>query len=216
MELHSNLPAFINNLQRIRDAVASGSAGGAGGAGTDFSDALFAALNSGMGAMKNRIFNRSLDANGESLGKYIGRTSQVTSEKYRLKKYSRNKGKAALRKGLKGSIGNGFIYTEYEKIRLANGRQIIKKDLEFLGSLRRTIETVKKEGKAQIVITNDKNALIASYQEQQIGNIRANGTGKGSAKPAPIFQLSKEEFEKVRDQGKILITEVIKKIVDNR
>lgn len=210
MQLHSNLSEFIIDLQRIRDAVAN----------TDFSDAMFGALNTGMGAMKNRIFNRSLDANGESLGKYIGRTTQVTGRKFRILKFGDTdesaKGKKKLRKNLKGNVGNGFGYTEYEKERLAHGRQIGKKDLEFNGSLRRSIEVVKGRNKAQIAITNAENALIAGYQEQQIGNIRATGFAKGGAAPAPIFRLSKEEFEKTRDQGKILITEVIQNIINNK
>lgn len=211
MQIHSNIDQFIKNLERIRDAVSTA------GTGNMFGEAMASAVNTARGKMDNRIFNQSRDANGESLGKYIGKTTHATKRKYRILKYGDVdevvKKKKALRKNLKEDINADYRYTEYEKQRVAHGRQINQKDLEFSGSLRRSIETVKGENKAQIIITNPENAKIASYQERQIGNIRSTGFAKGSAAPAPIFRLSKEEYESVKEQGRILIKQVIAEII---
>jgi hypothetical protein len=61
MEYHSNSTEVLARLKLVRAIIISGA----------FSDALVAGLNAGMGVMKRRIFNQSLDANGESLGPYI-------------------------------------------------------------------------------------------------------------------------------------------------
>lgn len=60
MTYDSNTKAILARLALIRASVAAGA----------FSDALVAGLNAGMGAMKLRIFNQSLDATGGSLGDY--------------------------------------------------------------------------------------------------------------------------------------------------
>lgn len=60
MEYNSNTKEVLARLALIRATIASGV----------FSDALVAGLNAGMGAMKRRIFNQSLDALGNSLGPY--------------------------------------------------------------------------------------------------------------------------------------------------
>lgn len=61
MEYKSNTKELLAQLAIIRANVAAGT----------FSDALVAGLNAGMGAMKRRIFNQSLDAGGVSLGPYF-------------------------------------------------------------------------------------------------------------------------------------------------
>jgi hypothetical protein len=61
MEYKSNTKELLAQLAIIRANVAAGT----------FSDALVAGLNAGMGAMKRRIFNQSLDAEGVSLGPYF-------------------------------------------------------------------------------------------------------------------------------------------------
>lgn len=140
----SNTNLLLQRLKAIRTAVDQG----------NYSDALIAGLNAGMGIMKRRIFNQSLDANGESLGPY----------------YSE----------------------QYERDRLRSGRQVARKDLEFQGSLRRSIEVVVINGRrAEVRITNLENALIAGYQEQQIYNLR-NGlpANEASGGKVPIFQFS--------------------------
>lgn len=61
MEYTSNTKEVLARLAIIRAQIASGV----------FSDALVAGLNAGMGVMKRRIFNQSLDAVGQSLGPYF-------------------------------------------------------------------------------------------------------------------------------------------------
>lgn len=60
MRYQSNTKEVLARLALFRANIAAGV----------FSDALVAGLNAGMGAMKRRIFNQSLDANGVSLGPY--------------------------------------------------------------------------------------------------------------------------------------------------
>lgn len=61
MEYTSNTKEILARIKLIREQIANGV----------FSDALVAGLNAGMGAMKRRIFNQSLDANGVTLGPYF-------------------------------------------------------------------------------------------------------------------------------------------------
>lgn len=61
MEYKSNVKEVLARLALIRATIASGV----------FSDALVAGLNAGMAAMKRRIFNQSLAADGTSLGPYF-------------------------------------------------------------------------------------------------------------------------------------------------
>lgn len=60
MEYKSNTKELLARLSLIRANIAAGT----------FSDALVAGLNAGMGVMKRRIFNQSLDAEGVTLGPY--------------------------------------------------------------------------------------------------------------------------------------------------
>ncbi|MEO7049880.1 MAG: hypothetical protein ABI091_31540, partial [Ferruginibacter sp.] len=78
------------------------------------------------------------------------------------------------------------------------------------GVLRRSIETVKSEGKVIIAFTNKEEANIGRYQEQQIANIRAGqNANTGTAEPARIFVLSSSEYDIVKEQGNRLIKDVI-------
>jgi hypothetical protein len=61
MKYFSNTTEVLARLATIRALVAAGV----------FSDALVAGLNAGMGLMKRRIFNQSLDAEGVGLGPYF-------------------------------------------------------------------------------------------------------------------------------------------------
>lgn len=211
MKLYSNIPEIIQRLENVKAAVAA-SASGEGG----IQDALFAALNSGRGLMKRRIFNEGMDATGKPLGNYHGNKTRLTKAKFSVKlddedeEKQRKKVKRNFNRAVKNNADDK--YTEYEKIRLGHGRQIEKKDLQFDGSVSSSIEIVREEGnKAVISITNAENAKIARYQEQQIGNIRAGQHPiKGKAEPAEIFVLSKAEYDVVDEQGKRLITEIIK------
>ncbi len=64
MEYNSNTKEILARLALIRATIASGA----------FQDALVAGLNAGMGVMKLRIFNQSLDALGNPLGPYYSET----------------------------------------------------------------------------------------------------------------------------------------------
>jgi hypothetical protein len=81
MEYKSNTNEVLARLKLIRANIAAGV----------FSDALVAGLNAGMGAMKRRIFNQSLDALGASLGIYF-------SEQYERDR--RREGRQVTRKDL--------------------------------------------------------------------------------------------------------------------
>lgn len=199
MELKSNISNVIEKLERIK--VSLGGGNGNPPAITDFSDAMFSALNSGNGFLKQRIFNNGEDAEGNKFGKYVGNKNTVRKRK--IKKYGDNN-KNRLRKTLNESEGSEL--TPYEQYRVSHGRQVEYKDLEVDGALRRSIETVKVDNaKVVIAITNTETAAIAGYQEQQIGKIR------GSA-PAKIFILSESEFERVKAEGNEAIRQVVKKL----
>lgn len=81
MDYNSNVKDVLARLALIRATIAAGA----------FSDALVAGLNAGMGVMKRRIFNQSLDADGNSLGPYY-------SEQYERDR--RRRGRQTARKDL--------------------------------------------------------------------------------------------------------------------
>lgn len=183
MQLRSNIPEIIEKLEKVKAALGGN---GAPPAIPDFSDAMLSALDAGMGSMKFRIFNKGMDAEGNSLGKYTG-------------------------KKMKGSI-----FTPYEKKRVAAGRFVDKKDLQFTGGLHASIQPAKIDNsKVVIAIVNDESARIARYQEQQIGNIRAGQNAKtGSAVPAKIFTISESEYEQIKAEGNAAILQIIKRLFD--
>lgn len=207
MPIKSNIPQVLAKLQRVRDAVSQVAIG-------DIQDVIAAAVNTGRGVMIKRIFNDHQDANGQSLGNYTGNKSKLTTRKYAVRGDDPEDAyvKKQLKK-LKKKVDKlkDQDLTEYEKTRLLAGRQVSEKDLEFSGSLRKSIETVRKEGaKVVVEIVNPENAKIARWQEKQIGNIRAKqDVRKGGAKPARIFSFSQGEYETIRKQGKYLIGQVI-------
>ena len=221
MRIETNISEVVKKLERIKAAFS----GGQRPPGID--DAILSSLNSGMGLMKRRIFNNGEDALGNKLGNYHGSKTKVTEKKFSKTRYSifgpsvsidqeGERLRKTQRKNLKGSVASGSDLTEYEKYRMSRGRQIQYKDMELEGSLRRNIEVVKEEnGRVVIAITNPENAKIAAYQEQQVGNIRAGAHPiKGSAEPAKIFILSREEFEMVSVEGKRAISQVVKNLFD--
>lgn len=149
MAYTSNSNQLLTRLKGVKNFFETG----------DFSDALVAGLNAGMGLMKRRIFNQSLAADGTSLGPY----------------YSE----------------------DYERYRVRRGRQVARKDLEVEGSLRRSIEVVAVNNqRAECRITNEENAKIARYQEQQIYNLRNDlPANQASGGRVPIFEFSETETE---------------------
>lgn len=127
-------------------------------ANIDFSESLIGGANAARGKMNFRIFNSGKDANGAPFGVYTGK-----------------------------KISKKIPFTPYELKRVSKGRQILKKDLEFYGALRRGIVIVKKDQKMVVcTIVNAQLILIADYQEEQIGKIRKTGKVR-------IFALSQEE-----------------------
>jgi hypothetical protein len=200
MQLKNNIPEIIERLERVKAALGGG--GSIPPAIPDFSDAMFSALNTGNGLMKRRIFNLGLDAEGNPLGNYEGSKTRVTSKKLSINTDDDvKKRRGAIGRRIKASPDSK--YTEYEKIRLSHGRQIEHKDLQLTGALFSSIETVKSDNrKVVIAITNPETALIAGYQEEQIGKIR--GTGQ-----VPIFIPSQAEYEQMQVEGSRLIKEVI-------
>lgn len=161
MDYNSNVKEVLARLALIRATIAAGV----------FSDALVAGLNAGMGVMKRRIFNQSLDAEGNILGPY----------------YSE----------------------QYARDRRREGRQTARKDLEFHGTLRRSIEVVTVNNtKAEIRITNFETAEIARKQEVQIFNLK-NGLpyDADSGGKVPIFELNAEEFDIVRTTTRELLAQ---------
>lgn len=161
MEYNSNTKELLARIALIRATIASGV----------FSDVLVAGLNAGMGLMKRRIFNQSLDALGNSLGPYFSES--------------------------------------YARERRREGRQTGRKDLEFEGTLRRSIEVVAVDNtKAEIRITNTETAEIARKQEVQIYNLLNGGefddVGAGKV---PIFELSQDEEDVVRTTTRELLAQ---------
>lgn len=100
-----------------------------------------------------------------------------------------------------------YFSEQYERDRQRAGRQVARKDLEFDGTLRRSIETVAVNGtRAEIRITSDREADIARWQEQQIFNLR-NGhkANEETGGRVPIFELNAVEREIVQTTTRELI-----------
>jgi hypothetical protein len=157
----SNTLALQKRLELIKATIQAGA----------FSDALAAGLNAGMALMKRRIFNQSLDANGQTLGPYFSE--------------------------------------QYARDRRRHGRQTARKDLEYDGTVRRSIEVVTVNNKrAEIRFTNDQTAKIGRYQEQQIFNLRANRpANEASGGRVPIFELSPQEKAVVQSTTQSLLAQ---------
>lgn len=142
---HSNIEEVITHFQSLVNDTGR----------TDFSDALKFGVNAAMAEMQVRIFNKGLDSNSVSLGKYKGKKKGTTL--------------------LKGNPKSGFLagkrsqFTPYELKRLKAGRQVNYKDLEFTGDLRKGIIVVKESGTlVSCSIINNKLILISEGQEDQL------------------------------------------------
>lgn len=104
MEYHSNVKEVMARLALIRATIASGA----------FSDSLVGGLNAGMGIMKRRIFNQSLDANGEPLGPYY-------DESY--ERHRQRRGRQVARKDLEM---DGTLRRAIEVVTVNNNRAEIR------------------------------------------------------------------------------------------
>lgn len=178
-------------IEKLKDAYNNG----------QFADALVGALNTGNGLMQQRIFTENQDVQGNDFGKYIGKTSKA-----RLIPSAnalQNKRNQALA---------GLQITSYQRKRAKAGRQIDKKDLEFSGGLRRSIETVVENERAAVLEFNNSDAaLIAKGQEAQIANIRLGQKATTKGIGIKIFRLNEAEKKEVNVQGRELINQVMKR-----
>lgn len=188
------LQKYVDDLKKI---VESG----------QFADALVGAMNTGNGLMQQRIFTRNQDVEGNSFGTYIG------------KKTALGRGTAirllseAKRPEQKARVVRATVpLTPYQRKRVLRGRQIVRKDLELEGDLRRSIQMYIQSDKEVVLAFNtDKQALIAAGQEQQITNIRNGlpGTTKGTG-AIKIFALNADEIDQVVEQGTELVLQILK------
>lgn len=181
---------LTQKIERIKESFENGS----------FSDALVTAVNAGSGLMQQRIFTQNQDVEGNDFGAYVGPKTKTGL------RFSKNPTQSKRNK----SIAGQFL-TAYQKKRAAAGRQVIKKDLEFTGSLRRNIEILTESETAVVLAFNTIDAAtIARGQENQITNIRNGGKGNTTGSGVKIFRLNKVEKEQVVDQGLELIKQILK------
>lgn len=182
------------NIERIKQAYVNG----------QFTDALVKALNTGKGLMRERIFETNIDVGGNSFGEYIGKKTETT-ELVASSRLFKGKSKT-IQNRAKNIIGQDL--TTYQRKRASFGHQTNPKNLEFFGSLRRSIEiVVENEKSAAMQFNNDLAAKIAQGQANQIANIRDGLPGRTNynLKTVKIFRLNTAEKEQVVEQGLELI-----------
>lgn len=173
-----------------------------------FADALAGAVNEGNGKMQQRVFQANEDVNGQGFGQYIG-IKKKQSDRSQLRSLFSTTSKTD-KKRIKKSAG--LSLTSYQRKRAKAGRQVLKKDLEFTGALRRAIETqIENEKFAVLTFNNDEAAKIAKGQENQISNIRNGVTATTKGAGTKIFRLNKTEKEEVIEQGTELIKQILKR-----
>lgn len=174
----------------------------------NFGDALVGALNTGNGLMQQRIFAQNKDVEGNDFGNYIGKKKKLSNRNLEVSLFFEARSKTN-QKRIKANAD--LELTSYQRKRAHKGRQIAKKDLEFTGGLRRAIETqIENEKAAVLNFNNDEAANIAKGQEAQITNIRRGQKGSVKGSGVKIFRLNQSEKEKVNEQGKELITQILK------
>lgn len=100
-----------------------------------------------------------------------------------------------------------YFSEQYERDRRKAGRQVAVKDLEFHGSLRRSIDVVTiNNSRAEIRFTDPESADIARWQEQQIYNLRNDRpANEASGGRVPIFTLTALERSIVQTTTRALI-----------
>jgi hypothetical protein len=186
INITSNIDEVIERFKRKADQAGN----------VDVSPALVAGVNAARGAMTNRIFNKGLDNQGVSLGKYAGKKKKLSKAKdqFLFKK----------RKREFFTLDVESEFSEYELLRIKAGRQVRYKDEELTGTLKRGIVTIKEnESRVVCAIPSNKLFLLAGYQEQQVGRIRQGSNPK-------IFSLSDQERQVLKDTT----NEVLKQIYD--
>jgi len=160
----SNIGELIERFKVIKEKALS----------IDLSEALVIGVNAAKATMQVRIFNRGEDAGNVSLGSYRGPKKSVSKKQFEGRKIE----------FLFGQVDD-IRLSQYEKKRVAKGRQIRYKDLEFTGTLRRGIVVIKESTIRVVCSIPDEDLYkIARGQEKQIN--------------AEIFSLSDEEREVLR------------------
>lgn len=156
----SNIGDLVQRFKLIRELANN----------IDLSDALLIGVNAAKATMQFRIFNKGLDSNEVSLGKYAGPKKTVD--------------KTGLSDFLVGNSATVRL-SQYEKKRVKKGRQIRYKDLEFQGALRRGILVIKDSSvRVVCAIPNNDLFTIANAQEEYL--------------QTEIFALSDRERELLR------------------
>lgn len=188
---------LIDKVERFREKANAGV----------FSDVFFAALNTGNALMQRRIFNDNVDTEGNSFGPYVGKRKYVT--KGALAKSLVGASKTTRARIKKSSL---LQLTPYQRKRANRGRQVIRKDLELEGELRRSIEVQVIDEKSVAVQFNfDKAYLVARGQENQITNLRNGLPGYTIGNGIKIFAFNEEERKRTNEQVKLLLDQVFKK-----
>lgn len=182
---------LLNKIKNLKDRVRN----------IDFSDVFVAALNTGNAMMQQRIFQENKDVLGNGFGEYIGEKKFLTDrQKKRLLGSTQSRTTLAR---IQRNIGRRL--TPYQRKRVNRGRQIVRKDLELEGELRRSIEVqVINERAAALMFNNDKAVLVAKGQENQITNIRETGRGSVYGNGVKIFALNDNERKQVLDQVRLI------------
>lgn len=172
----------------------------------NFSEVFVAALNTGNALMQQRIFNQNTDIEGNSFGGYVGEQKFLSQ---RQKK--RLLGSTTSRTDLGRIQKNlGLRLTPYQRKRVNKGRQIIKKDLEFSGGLRRAIEIqVINERSVALQFNNDEAVKVAKGQENQITNLRNGEKGYVTGNGIKIFAFNDNEKERTSEQVRLLIKQIL-------
>lgn len=173
----------------------------------NFSDVFVAALNTGNALMQQRIFNENKDTVGNSFGGYIGE-KKFLSERQKNRLLGSTNSKTTLVR-IKRNLNEQL--TPYQRKRVNRGRQIVRKDLELEGDLRRSIEIqVINNRSAALMFNNDKAVLVAKGQENQITNIRETGHGSVYGDGVKIFALNETEREQTLNQVRLIVSGLIK------
>ena len=108
-----------------------------------------------------------------------------------------------------GSSLGPYFSEQYARDRKRKGRQVGKKDLEFTGTLRRSIEVVAVNNtKAEIRITSAETADIARNQEVQVYNLlHGQEANANTGNKTPIFELNQDETDIVRTTTRELLAQ---------
>jgi hypothetical protein len=190
ISITSNIDQVIERFKRKADQAGN----------VDVTPALTAGVNAARGAMTNRIFNKGLDNQGASLGKYVGKKKKLSKAKdeFLFKKRKRDF----------FTLEPTSEFSEYELIRIGHGRQVRYKDEELTGTLKRGIVTITENEKRVVcAIPNNKLFLIAQGQEKQVGKIQGGGQ-------ASIFSLSEQERQVLKDTTNGVLKQIYDSIIN--